>query len=66
MQLQEQQHPRTVEWLVLALVLTSTLVTTFAMLGSLSAGTSLAVLAVLVGGFVLAIGALFGGQAEGQ
>ncbi len=56
---EEQPHPRTVEWLVLALILASTLVTTFAMLGSLSAGTSLAVLAVLVGGFVLAIGALF-------
>ena len=59
-----QQHPRTVEWLVLALILAATLVTTFAMLGSLSTGTSLAVLAMLVGGFVLAIGALFGERAH--
>ena len=54
-----QTHPRTTEWLVLALVLATTLVTIFAILGSLSTGTSLAVLAVIVGGFVLAIGALF-------
>jgi ethanolamine transporter EutH len=64
MHLQEHQHPRTVEWLVLALVLAATVITTFAMLGSLSAGTSLAVLAVLVGGFVLAIGALFEPQED--
>ena len=55
----QQIHPRTAEWLVLALILASTLVMTFAIVGSLSTGTSLAVLAVLVGGFVLAIGALF-------
>jgi hypothetical protein len=55
----QQAHPRTAEWLVLALILASTLVMTFAIVGSLSTGTSLAVLAVLVGGFVLAIGALF-------
>jgi hypothetical protein len=54
-----QPHPRTAEWLVLALVLASTVVMGFAILGSLSTGTSLAVLAVIVGGFVLAIGALF-------
>lgn len=54
-----QAHPRTAEWLVLALILAATLVMTFAIVGSLSTGTSLAVLAVLVGGFVLAIGALF-------
>ena len=54
-----QAHPRTAEWLVLALILASTLVMTFAIVGSLSTGTSLAVLAVLVGGFVLASGALF-------
>jgi hypothetical protein len=55
----QQAHPRTAEWLVLALILAATLVMTFAIVGSLSTGTSLAVLAVLVGGFVLAIGALF-------
>jgi hypothetical protein len=55
----QQAHPRTAEWLVLALILSATLVMTFAIVGSLSTGTSLAVLAVLVGGFVLAIGALF-------
>ena len=58
-----QNHPRSTEWLVLALILAATVVTTFALLGSLSAGTSLAVLAVIVGGFVLAIGALFGREA---
>jgi hypothetical protein len=56
--------PRSVEWLALALVLASTLVATAAMAGSLSTGTSLAVMAVLGGTFVLAIGSLFGRERD--
>jgi hypothetical protein len=56
-------HPRSVEWLALALVLASTLIATLAMAGSVSTGTSLAVMAVLIGTFVLAVGALFGPRA---
>jgi drug/metabolite transporter (DMT)-like permease len=60
MQAHPSPKPRPLEWLALALVLAATLVTTFAMAGSLSNGTSLAVLAVLGGSFILAIGSLFG------
>ena len=56
---QPQPRPRTAEWLALALVLLASLVTTFTMSGAMSVGTSVAVLAVLFGTFVLAIGALF-------
>jgi hypothetical protein len=55
----QQPRPRTAEWLALALVLLASLVATFTMSGAMSAGTSIAVLAVLFGTFVLAIGALF-------
>ena len=62
--MQAHPRPRSTEWLALALVLAATVVATFAMAGSLSAGTSLAVLAVLFGTFVLAIGAVFGRTEE--
>jgi purine-cytosine permease-like protein len=58
----EQEHRRTVEWLTVTLLLAAMLVTMFALVGSLSTGTSLAVLSVLAGTFVLAIGAMFGRQ----
>ncbi len=61
-----QERPGNSGWLALALVMATALLALLALLGKLSIGTSLGLMAVTFGSFLLGMGALFSDESADE